>query len=69
MTRPIAAILPAAAVALISATPLMAHPGHGNIPADQPAHYVFEPVHAVPLLLIVGAVAGVVTYMRRAKQR
>jgi len=39
------------------ATDVFAHPGHGTIPPDQPAH-LLEPVHALPLLLIgLGAAA------------
>lgn len=34
----------------------LAHPGHGVIPADQPAHW-FEPIHAAPLVISVLAIA------------
>jgi hypothetical protein len=46
-----------------------AHPGHGTIPADSPAHYVLEPVHALPVVAIVAAIAGVLVYRRRNREQ
>ncbi|MEZ6055950.1 MAG: hypothetical protein R3C01_04530 [Planctomycetaceae bacterium] len=40
------------------------HPGHGEVAADSPAHYIVEPWHAVPVLLAVIAVAVFVRWMR-----
>ena len=37
--------------ALGFAATALAHPGHGTIPPEQPAHYL-EPVHVLPVLLI-----------------
>ncbi|MCA9074324.1 MAG: hypothetical protein R3B91_14635 [Planctomycetaceae bacterium] len=39
-------------------TPLLAHPGHGTTDPQSVTHYVGEPVHALPLVLIVVAVAA-----------
>lgn len=44
----------------------LAHPGHGVIPADQPAHW-FEPMHAAPLIVSVLAI-GLVAW-RRAQRK
>jgi len=50
---------------------LLAHPGHGSIPADEPLHYVAEPLHAVwwVLLLAAGIAAGVWYQTRRRRTR
>jgi hypothetical protein len=42
-----------------------AHPGHGVIPSDEPAHWL-EPVHFVPIV-IVGL--GVAAYAWRRARR
>lgn len=44
-----------------------AHPGHGSIPPDEPAHWV-EPIHALPVLAALVA-AGVVVRTRSARGR
>ena len=70
MSRRVAAIAATFGTALLSAgSAALAHPGHGRIPADQPAHYVLEPLHAIPLLAIAATITGVVLYVRRARQR
>jgi len=43
---------------------LLAHPGHGTIPADDPAHYLFEPIHAFWGLLAIGLILSVVLSLR-----
>lgn len=48
---------------------LFAHPGHGTTTPDSPAHYVFEPVHALPVVAIVVAIAGAVLFLRRRQGR
>lgn len=55
-------VLPAGATAF-------AHPGHGVIDDQSPAHYVLEPVHALPLLLLAGACAGAWYAVRALRQR
>jgi hypothetical protein len=35
-----------------------AHPGHGVIPPDEPAHWL-EPVHALPVIILGFIVAAV----------
>jgi hypothetical protein len=37
---------------------LLAHAGHGTTHSG-PIHYVVEPVHALPILAVVGCVAAV----------
>src|SRR4051812_9892673 len=44
----------------------VAHPGHGTIPPEQPAHYL-EPVHVLPVLLIISL--GVAAFAWRRAQR
>lgn len=48
MPRRLHAVLIAAAHCLTGAT-VFAHPGHGVIPPDEPAHWL-EPVHLLPVL-------------------
>lgn len=36
-----------------------AHPGHGVTDSAGPAHYVIEPLHALPILLLALAIGGV----------
>jgi hypothetical protein len=51
---------------LCSASTLVAHPGHGTTAPDTVEHYVFEPVHAIPVVVLVAAIAvGVVVRRRR----
>ena len=45
--------------------PLQAHPGHGTTAPDSPAHYIFEPIHALPVVTLVVAIAGVVLFLRK----
>ncbi len=51
-----------------SAGTVLAHPGHGVTDPETPAHYVLEPVHAIPVLLLVAA-CWLVAWRRRASQR
>jgi hypothetical protein len=59
-------------VAVLTAVPAMAHPGHGRASTSADGysvtHYVTEPVHAVGMvggLLLVAAVVMVVALVRR----
>lgn len=45
-----------------------AHPGHGVTDPETPAHYVVEPAHALPVLILIGAIA-LVAYRVRAGRR
>jgi len=47
---------------------ILAHPGHGAIPAESPAHYIFEPVHSVWVVL-AAAMAGGAFYALRSWSR
>lgn len=46
-----------------------AHPGHGETDAAAPAHYVVEPVHSLPVLILVGALAVVWLCSRAVRLR
>ncbi|MFO1094273.1 MAG: hypothetical protein U0992_13345 [Planctomycetaceae bacterium] len=65
MLRRLTGIGAASIVTLGSAAAALAHPGHGTIPPEQPAHYL-EPVHVLPVLLIG---LGVAAFARRRSQR
>lgn len=45
---------------------LGAHPGHGVTDPSSVAHYVLEPLHVAPVL-IVAAAAALVLWLRRRK--
>ena len=57
-------------LALLSALPLAAsaHDGHGYIPAQSALHYLADPLHLAPALLLVAA-AWWVAKRQRNKQR
>lgn len=69
MSRRIAMVLATATSTALTASTLWAHPGHGQIPAEQPAHYLLEPLHAVPIVAIVALIAGATVYVVRMRQR
>ncbi len=52
---------------LFAASPVLAHPGHGVTEGDSAAHYLFEPLHAAPVVLVLmaGLAAGVWLKRRR----
>jgi hypothetical protein len=59
-------------LAVLTAVPAMAHPGHGraatSVDGHSVAHYVTEPVHAIGMvggLLLVAAVVFVAARVRR----
>lgn len=52
--------------ALMSAT-AHAHPGHGVLPATRLFHYLAEPLHALPFLIIAGLLMIVVRSQRRSR--
>jgi hypothetical protein len=58
----------AAAVMVYVAECAWAHPGHGMTDPETPAHYVIEPVHAVPVLILIAACA-LVAYLARFGRR
>lgn len=43
-----------------------AHPGHGVIPPENPAHWL-EPVHAVPIALLAAALVALAFRRRRSR--
>jgi hypothetical protein len=61
----------ALATLLVTSIPatLLAHEGHGYIPASNPLHYVAEPVHVFVLLLAASAIGGVVYHFRRQPKK
>ena len=63
MVRLIKQLAAASAVVLCAAPAALAHPGHGVIPAEEPAHWL-EPVHAIPIALLIAAVFAVVWRVR-----
>ena len=71
MTARIRALL-AAVCTFVPAT-AFAHPGHGHTDPDSLAHYVTEPVHAIPLALatafVIIAVAGWRIRARRMREQ
>lgn len=62
-------MLMAMVVAATSAATVLAHPGHGVTDPETPAHYVLEPVHAIPVLLLVAACVMVGIRRRAANRR
>lgn len=50
-------MMAAAAALVCAAEHAWAHPGHGVTDPQTPAHYVMEPVHALPLLSLLAAAA------------
>jgi hypothetical protein len=46
---------------------VIAHPGHGSTPPEAVEHYVFEPVHAAPVIALVLAclAVAIVRWKRR----
>ena len=62
----------AAVCTLVPAT-AFAHPGHGHTDPDSLAHYLTEPVHAIPLALaaafVIIAVAGWRIRARRMREQ
>lgn len=51
---------------LTGATAIMAHPGHGESKGHSLIHYFSEPIHAIPLILVIAIAAGVI-YMAYSK--
>ena len=61
-------LLLAAAMLACAAGNAWAHPGHGVTDPETPAHYVIEPVHALPVLVLIAACA-LVAYRIRSGRR
>ena len=62
-------MLMAMVIAATSAATVLAHPGHGVTDPETPAHYVLEPVHAIPVLLLLAACLLVALRRRAANRR
>jgi hypothetical protein len=58
----------AAFVTMTSGAIVHAHPGHGVIPPDEPAHWL-EPVHLIPIVGTVAAAAMAAHLLRRGRGR
>ncbi len=55
-----------AAIAVLFAPAIVeAHPGHGHFAAGSWAHYLLEPVHAIPLAIVAWFAVIVVALRRR----
>ncbi len=55
---------------LLAAGPVWAHPGHGATGAGQGwLHHLLEPIHALPLLALLLALAVALGSFRRARAR
>jgi hypothetical protein len=54
----------AGAVALLSAIPCAAHPGHGTTAPDSIEHYVAEPLHGWPLAVMAAVALAAVWAVR-----
>lgn len=50
---------------MLLADSVWAHPGHGMTDPEGPVHYVLEPLHALPVLLVVLAIGAVWGVLRR----
>lgn len=55
---------------LTGTTAIMAHPGHGESTGHSLIHYFSEPIHAIPLILVIAIAAGViyVAFFKNKKQ-
>ena len=53
------------AACLTTSGSLLAHPGHGVTDASSPAHYILEPLHIAPVLIVATAAAVVFWLLRR----
>ena len=54
--------------AVLTASPALAHPGHGVTEGNSLVHYLLEPLHIAPVLLLLTAgIATLVTLNRRKK--
>ena len=57
----------ATACLMLQADFVWAHPGHGVTDPEGPAHYVLEPLHALPVLLVALSIAAVWGVLRRRR--
>jgi hypothetical protein len=67
MSRTILRVITSGLMCCAGGGAVWAHPGHGSIPPDEPAHWV-EPIHAWPALAALAAVA-VAVRLRSARGR
>jgi hypothetical protein len=47
----------------------IAHPGHGTTAPESVQHYVLEPVHAVPVVILLVAIGGLWVWLRAKKSK
>ncbi len=73
MTRRISLFcLPLFAVGLILlglVTPAEAHPGHGSIDSSHPLHYLADPAHATPWMIVFTAAIMALVAFRWLRKR
>jgi len=55
------------ALAATGSSPVWAHPGHGTTDPATVSHFVFEPMHSVPLVLMLLATGAAWLIYRRRK--
>jgi hypothetical protein len=50
---------------LIATSPVLAHPGHGVTAGDSAVHYLIEPLHIGPVLLLLAAGFTTTLWLKR----
>jgi len=50
---------------LLAASPALAHPGHGVTEGDSAVHYLLEPLHVGPVLLVIAAGVTTALWLKR----
>ncbi len=54
---------------LLTTGPVLAHPGHGITEGDSAVHYLLEPVHAAPVILLLIGGIGLGLWRKRRNDR
>jgi hypothetical protein len=53
--------------ACLTSSPLLAHPGHGVTQGDSAVHYLIEPLHIGPVLLLIAAGIATALWFQRLR--
>ena len=51
--------------ACLIASPVLAHPGHGVTEGDSAGHYLVEPLHIGPVILLIVAGIAMALWLKR----